>query len=128
MGTRRSAYGCRQSCPRPLHPSAHIHLNHPISNHPISNHPISSYLRPQTSLISHPISGSDHRPHPASHPKNLRVQSSEHNPISSLSYPKPQANAAMGGKLYSGGYTKGNFAFVGVTDGPDVNPVPSATL
>ena len=33
-------------------------------------------------------------------------------PISS-SYLKPQANAAMGGKLYSGGYTKGNF--VGVT-------------
>ena len=41
------------------------------------------------------------------------------------SYLKPQAK---GGKLYSGGYTKGNFAFVGVTDGPDVNPVPSATL
>jgi len=38
------------------------------------------------------------------------------------------ANAAMNGKLYSGGYTKGNFAFVGVTDGADVNPVPSATL
>tara|TARA_B100000795_G_scaffold266777_1_gene250517 strand:- start:1103 stop:1240 length:138 start_codon:yes stop_codon:yes gene_type:complete len=34
----------------------------------------------------------------------------------------------MNGKLYSGGYTKGNFAFVGVTDGADVNPVPSATL
>ena len=29
------------------------------------------------------------------------------------SYLKTQANAAMGGKLYSGGYTKGNF--VGVT-------------
>ena len=28
------------------------------------------------------------------------------------SYLKPQAK---GGKLYSGGYTKGNFAFVGVT-------------
>ena len=40
----------------------------------------------------------------------------------------PQANAAMNGNLYSGGITKGNFAFVGVTDGPDVNPVPSATL
>ena len=38
------------------------------------------------------------------------------------------ANAAMNGNLYSGGYTKGNFAFVGVTDGPDVNPVPAATL
>merc|ERR1719424_1180246 len=34
----------------------------------------------------------------------------------------------MNGNMYSGGYTKGNFAFVGVTDGVDVNPVPSATL
>ena len=34
----------------------------------------------------------------------------------------------MNGNLYSGGYAKGNFAFVGVTDGADVNPVPSATL
>ena len=38
------------------------------------------------------------------------------------------AAAAMNGNMYSGGYTKGNFAFVGVTDGVDVNPVPSATL
>ncbi|KAL1523573.1 hypothetical protein AB1Y20_018509 [Prymnesium parvum] len=36
--------------------------------------------------------------------------------------------AAMNGNLYAGGYTKGNFAFVGVTDSGDVNPVPSATL
>ena len=34
------------------------------------------------------------------------------------------------GNAYSAGYTKGNFAFVGVTEEgfPDVNPVPSATL
>merc|ERR1719221_1205713 len=38
------------------------------------------------------------------------------------------ALAAMNGNMYSGGYTKGNFAFVGVTDGADVNPNPSATL
>ena len=38
------------------------------------------------------------------------------------------AAAAMNGNMYSAGYTKGNFAFVGVTDGVDVNPVPSATL
>lgn len=38
------------------------------------------------------------------------------------------ALAAMNGNMYSGGYTKGNFAFVGVTDGADVNPSPSATL
>ena len=38
------------------------------------------------------------------------------------------AVAAMNGSMYSAGYTKGNFAFVGVTDGADVNPVPSATL
>jgi len=38
------------------------------------------------------------------------------------------AVAAMNGNMYSGGYTKGNFAFVGVTDGADVNPNPSATL
>ena len=38
------------------------------------------------------------------------------------------AVAAMNGNMYSAGYTKGNFAFVGVTDGADVNPVPSATL
>ena len=38
------------------------------------------------------------------------------------------ASAAMNGKVYMGGYTKGNFALVGVTDGPDVNPVPAAAL
>jgi len=38
------------------------------------------------------------------------------------------ALAAMNGNMYSGGYTKGNFAFVGVTDGADVNPIPGATL
>jgi hypothetical protein len=38
------------------------------------------------------------------------------------------ALAAMNGNMYSGGYTKGNFAFVGVTDGADINPVPSASL
>jgi|TARA_B110001469_G_C9505118_1_gene252025 hypothetical protein len=38
------------------------------------------------------------------------------------------ALAAMNGNMYSGGYSKGNFAFVGVTDGADVDPVPSATL
>ena len=38
------------------------------------------------------------------------------------------AVAAMNGNMYSAGYTKGNFAFVGVTNGADVNPVPSATL
>eukprot|EP00747_Dinoflagellata_sp_TGD_P147011 gnl/TRDRNA2_/TRDRNA2_176754_c0_seq5.p1 gnl/TRDRNA2_/TRDRNA2_176754_c0~~gnl/TRDRNA2_/TRDRNA2_176754_c0_seq5.p1 ORF type:complete len:428 (-),score=66.56 gnl/TRDRNA2_/TRDRNA2_176754_c0_seq5:17-1120(-) len=34
----------------------------------------------------------------------------------------------MNGNMYSGGYTKGNFAFVGVTNGADVNPNPSASL
>jgi len=38
------------------------------------------------------------------------------------------ALAAMNGNMYSGGYTKGNFAFVGLTDGADVNPNPSASL
>jgi hypothetical protein len=39
------------------------------------------------------------------------------------------ALAAMNGKMYSGGYTKGNFAFVGVkATGDDINPVPTATL
>eukprot|EP00931_Biecheleriopsis_adriatica_P018954 TRINITY_DN13071_c0_g1_i1.p1 TRINITY_DN13071_c0_g1~~TRINITY_DN13071_c0_g1_i1.p1 ORF type:complete len:779 (-),score=116.57 TRINITY_DN13071_c0_g1_i1:73-2409(-) len=38
------------------------------------------------------------------------------------------ALAAMNGNMYSGGYTKGNFAFVGVTDGADVQPVPSASI
>ena len=39
------------------------------------------------------------------------------------------ALAAMNGKMYSGGYTKGNFAFVGVKEtGDDINPVPTATL
>jgi hypothetical protein len=39
------------------------------------------------------------------------------------------ALAAMNGKMYSGGYTKGNFAFVGVKkDGMDVNPEPCQTL
>jgi len=38
------------------------------------------------------------------------------------------AVAAMNGNMYSGGYTKGNFAFVGVTDGADINPNPSASL
>ena len=36
------------------------------------------------------------------------------------------ASAAMNGNVYMGGYTKGNFALVGVTDGPDVNPEPAA--
>jgi hypothetical protein len=41
------------------------------------------------------------------------------------------AVAAMNGNMYSGGYTKGNFAFVGIPgsdSSADVNPVPSATL
>merc|ERR1740121_3572176 len=38
------------------------------------------------------------------------------------------AVAAMNGNMYSGGYTKGNFAFVGVTVGADVNPKPSASI
>jgi hypothetical protein len=38
------------------------------------------------------------------------------------------ALAAMNGNMYSGGYTKGNFAFVGITDGADVNPTPGAAL
>jgi len=39
------------------------------------------------------------------------------------------ALAAMNGKAYSGGYTKGNFAFVGAKkDGVDVNPEPCQTL
>lgn len=38
------------------------------------------------------------------------------------------ALAAMNGNLYSGGYTKGNFAFVGITDTGDVTPEPSATI
>merc|ERR1719428_2430561 len=38
------------------------------------------------------------------------------------------ALAAMNGNMYSGGYTKGNFAFVGITDGADVNPSPGAAL
>merc|ERR1719271_111909 len=37
--------------------------------------------------------------------------------------------AAMNGKMYSGGYTKGNFAFVGIhKDGVDVNPEPLAAI
>jgi len=38
------------------------------------------------------------------------------------------ALAAMNGNMYSGGYTKGNFAFVGVTVGAEVNPNPSASI
>jgi len=38
------------------------------------------------------------------------------------------AVAAMNGNMYAGGYTKGNFAFVGVTADSDVNPNPSASL
>jgi hypothetical protein len=38
------------------------------------------------------------------------------------------AVAAMNGNMYSGGYAKGNFAFVGVTDAADVNPVASASI
>ena len=38
------------------------------------------------------------------------------------------AVAAMNGNMYSAGYTRGNFAFVGVTNGADVNPTPSAML
>ena len=37
--------------------------------------------------------------------------------------------AAMNGNMYSGGYSRGNFAFVGgKADGVDVNPDPCATL
>jgi len=37
--------------------------------------------------------------------------------------------AAMNGKMYSGGYSKGNFAYVGAkADGVDVNPDPCQTL
>ena len=36
--------------------------------------------------------------------------------------------AAMNGKLYTGGYYKGHFALVGVTDSGEVPPEPSATL
>jgi hypothetical protein len=36
--------------------------------------------------------------------------------------------AAMNGKLYTGGYTKGNFGLVGVTDSGVVAPEPAATL
>lgn len=38
------------------------------------------------------------------------------------------ALAAINGNMYSGGYTKGNFALVGVTSDGDVNPVPGATI
>jgi len=38
------------------------------------------------------------------------------------------AIAAMNGNLYSGGYTKGNFAFVGVNNTHDINPNPCATI
>jgi len=38
------------------------------------------------------------------------------------------ALAAMNGNMYSGGYSKGNFAFVGITGGADVHPNPSASL
>ena len=36
--------------------------------------------------------------------------------------------AAMNGNVYTGGYTKGNFALVGAVNGPDVNPSPAATM
>ena len=36
--------------------------------------------------------------------------------------------SAMNGKLYTGGYYKGHFALVGVTDSGEVPPEPSATL
>jgi hypothetical protein len=38
------------------------------------------------------------------------------------------AIAAMNGNMYSGGYTKGNFAFVGVNNTHDINPEPCATI
>jgi hypothetical protein len=38
------------------------------------------------------------------------------------------AVAAMNGKLYSGGYTKGNFGLVGVNQTHDSQPLPAATL
>jgi hypothetical protein len=38
------------------------------------------------------------------------------------------ALAAMNGDMYNGGYMKGNFGLVGVTDGADVNPDPAATI
>ena len=88
-------------------------LSQTTLSHPISDHRPHTRILPLTQTIGHT------RPH-ILRISELRAQSS--------SYLKPQANAAMGGKLYSGGYTKGNFAFVGVTDGADVNPVPSATL
>ena len=93
-------------------PVPHI-LSQTTLSHPISDH------RPHTRILSLTQTIGHTRPH-ILRISELRAQSS--------SYLKPQANAAMGGKLYSGGYTKGNFAFVGVTDGADVNPVPSATL
>jgi hypothetical protein len=34
----------------------------------------------------------------------------------------------MNGNMYSGGYTKGNFAFVGVTADADANPAPGAPI
>ena len=36
--------------------------------------------------------------------------------------------AAMNGNLYTGGYYKGHYALVGVTDSGEVAPEPSATL
>jgi hypothetical protein len=38
------------------------------------------------------------------------------------------AIAAMNGNMYSGGYTKGNFAFVGVTADADVNPAAGSPI
>jgi hypothetical protein len=38
------------------------------------------------------------------------------------------ALAAMNGNMYSGGYTKGHFAMIGVTDSGDVAPVPGAAI
>ena len=38
------------------------------------------------------------------------------------------AAAAMNDNLYTGGYTKGHFALIGVTDSGDVSQEPAATL
>ena len=45
-----------------------------------------------------------------------------------IGYSSGYAGAAMNGKMYMGGHTKGHFALLGITDDGVVTPEPSATL
>ena len=45
-----------------------------------------------------------------------------------IGYSSGYAGAAMNGKMYMGGHTKGHLALLGITDDGVVTPEPSATL